>query len=89
MASLTESYHKAYDNCDLSDIDLNSLDPIRDLIDDRFYDSWQRTSYSRDCDIGTYRLPDTSGNNSPDRNPGLYSFGWFPIDNNNITWRNN
>ncbi|XP_045028889.1 uncharacterized protein LOC116921299 isoform X2 [Daphnia magna] len=60
-ASLSELYHKVYENCDMSDIDLNSMDPLRDLIDDRGYDSWQRTSYSRDCDIGSYRLPDTSG----------------------------
>ncbi|XP_046459374.1 uncharacterized protein LOC124205873 isoform X2 [Daphnia pulex] len=60
-ATLSDLYHKTYENCDLSDIDLNSLDPLRDLIDDRLYDSWQRTSYSRDCDIGSFRLPDTSG----------------------------
>lgn len=59
--TLSDAYHKAYDNCDLSDVDLNSLDPLRDLIDNRLYDSWQRISYSRECDVGTYRVPDTAG----------------------------
>lgn len=60
----------------MSDIDLNSMDPLRDLIDDRGYDSWQRTSYSRDCDIGSYRLPDTSGN-KPEWSRGHFSLGWI------------
>lgn len=58
---LSDTYHKAYDNCDLSDIDINSLDPLRDLIDDRLYDTWQRTNLNRDCSVGSYRLPDTNG----------------------------
>lgn len=73
-ATLSDLYHKTYENCDLSDIDLNSLDPLRDLIDDRLYDSWQRTSYSRDCDIGSFRLPDTSGNR-PEWSQGYFSLG--------------
>ena len=33
------------------------VDPLRDLIDDRLYDTWQRTGYSRRCDLLTYRNP--------------------------------
>uniref|UniRef100_A0A0P5D8R1 PAN/APPLE domain-containing protein n=1 Tax=Daphnia magna TaxID=35525 RepID=A0A0P5D8R1_9CRUS len=80
-ASLSELYHKVYENCDMSDIDLNSMDPLRDLIDDRGYDSWQRTSYSRDCDIGSYRLPDTSGDGYFNRDDEEHHFTslnpWF------------
>lgn len=61
--SSSDPYHKAYDNCDLSDIDILSLDPLRDLLEDRLYDTWQRTSY-RDCEfantIGYGRTPSTT-----------------------------
>ena len=60
-ASLSEAYHKAYDNCDLSDADLIDLEPQRDLIDDRNYDSWQRVSYMKPCDVIINSIVDTTG----------------------------
>lgn len=60
-ASLSEAYHKANDNCDLSDVEWNSLDPVYDILVDANYDSWQRFAYDRECDVKTNRVPDNNG----------------------------
>ena len=58
---MSEAYHKAYDNCDLSDVEWQSLDPIYDIIVDANYDSWHRVGYHRECDSKANRVPDNNG----------------------------
>ena len=47
----TDAYHKSYDNCDLSDVDVNLAHPVQDFVNDRHYDLWIRSAYTHDCSI--------------------------------------
>ena len=58
-ASLLEAYHKAYDNCDLTDIEWKFLDAVHDILQDANFDSWRRLSYRTECTVKTNRFPDT------------------------------
>ena len=68
-------HHKSLDNCDLSDVDLNVGDSGRDLVNDRHYDSWTKTTYASDCSIhNRYRYPDTNGKSKKLNNLMIHFF---------------
>jgi len=62
LAGYTDAYHKSYDNCDLSDIDVSLAHPVQDFVSDRLYDLWVRSAYTYDCSNGNrHTYSDSTG----------------------------